>query len=133
MENEVIFKKEFNSINCLRGLLACLYKAMEKVLKDNYQIRMLEEEQAVKICSLQGEIDEAKENLLRVTAEHQQSLSRVREDMAVRLYESMIEDDNEHPQHKASLPEKVWAREKKTFERKIFDLTKINCKLSSDV
>ena len=75
--------------------------------------------------------------------ENQQNLTRLREEMMFRMYESEMDDYNEpnetnnkttnNNNNNATAIHKTAEQEKKRLERKIIELTRNNSKLSSEV
>lgn len=79
----------------MREISRALLRALERLLIENYNIKMANEETNIKNNSLQTEIDELKENIVKMNLENQQNLTRLREEMMFRMYESEMDDYNE--------------------------------------
>lgn len=78
----------------MREISRALLRALERLLIENYNIKILNEETNIKNNSLQTEIEELKESIVKMNLENQQNLTRLREEMMFRMYESEIEDYN---------------------------------------
>lgn len=82
-------------MNSMREISRALLRALERLLIENYNIKMANEETNIKNNSLQTEIEELKENIVKMNLENQQNLTRLREEMMFRMYESEMDDYNE--------------------------------------
>ena len=88
-------------------------------------------------CALTGELAQLRDNIVRMSIEHEETVSQLRNELLLREYENQNEEDNaEVAQRGPSLnvfAGKNESKEKKALEKKVLELTKNISRLNLDI
>jgi hypothetical protein len=107
-----------------------VFWAIKSILTDNFVLIETREQNESEIGNLHQQIEELRENMIKLNHEHQSNLARLREEMILRSYQNSYPSLEGEDLPPGTVSKKLEEKEKKSFERKILDLTKSNRQLS---
>lgn len=115
----------------LRTFLRVLFTVVKSLLSDNYELHEIKDNLELDLNTAHQNTTEMKQQIQQMQAEHQQSLEQLREEMMVRYY-SNIEEQEANVVNSNNI-KRLEEKDRKNYERKIVDLTKTNRQVTHEV